>query len=208
MRDADIRAALRRHLDLEHSDDGTRVVEELGLSQGLVRIDVVAINGSLVGYEIKSDRDTLARLDEQQRIYSQVFDQVTIVTHVDHLAHVRERVPRWWGIIEAADQGVGVELIPRRQPRRNPRRDAYALVQLLWHDEVLSVLDRRGIATGIRHKPRRFAWQRAAERITLRELAEEVREIIKHRPVDWRQRQTRAAARPGSNGDSCLPSSM
>src|SRR5689334_5301680 len=116
MRDADIRAALRRHLDFEHSGDGTRVVEELGVSQGQVRIDLAAINGSLIGYEIKSDRDTLARLDEQQRIYSQVFDQVTIVTHGDHLERVRRQVPRWWGIIEAAERDAIVELIPRRPP--------------------------------------------------------------------------------------------
>ena len=38
-------------------------VEELGVCRGRVRVDVAVVNGTLHGYEIKSDRDSL-RLDD------------------------------------------------------------------------------------------------------------------------------------------------
>jgi hypothetical protein len=60
MRDRDVRAALLRRLSSDYADDAdTRIVEEMGVWSGSVRIDVAVINGELSGYELKSDRDTL-----------------------------------------------------------------------------------------------------------------------------------------------------
>jgi hypothetical protein len=62
MRDGDIRAALHAHLIVEHQEEpDTRFLDELSLC-GLVRVDVAVINGTLAGYELKSDQDTLRRL--------------------------------------------------------------------------------------------------------------------------------------------------
>ena len=53
-KDAAIRPVLLANLQ-QRSGPGTLIVEELGLCEGAVRIDVAAINGSIHGYEIKSD---------------------------------------------------------------------------------------------------------------------------------------------------------
>ena len=98
MRDLDIRRALRGEIALLYQDDpDTLVVEELGLCEGDARIDVAVINGSITGYEIKSERDTLDRLPSQMHIYSRCLTYVTVVATELHLAQIHAVVPRWWG---------------------------------------------------------------------------------------------------------------
>ena len=48
MRDRDVRAAVRQDLDARHGGDTeTRIVEEMGIWSGTVRIDIAVINGEL-----------------------------------------------------------------------------------------------------------------------------------------------------------------
>jgi hypothetical protein len=49
----------------------------------------------LWGYELKSERDTLERLPLQARIYSRVFDRVTLVTGLRHAGAAEDRIPGW-----------------------------------------------------------------------------------------------------------------
>src|SRR6266511_802692 len=69
--DAAIRPALRERLLRRHATDAdTVLIEELGLCRGKVRVDLALVNGSLHGFEIKSDRDSLRRLSAQVGLYS------------------------------------------------------------------------------------------------------------------------------------------
>ena len=184
MKDADIRASLWDHLSAgPAAASGGRLFDELGVCEGRVRIDLALVDDRLNGFEIKSDQDTLARLDEQQRLYSKVFDRVTIVAHGAHLSHVFERVPGWWGVMQAIGIGADiVRFIDRRAPVDNPAPDASAIVKLLWRDEVIAMLERRGLDRGVRSKPRRHAWKRAASALDISDLSNEVRLALKRRP--------------------------
>ena len=198
MKDCDIRAALWARLEARHaSEPDAKLFDELGVCEGRVRIDLALVNGRLNGFEIKSDQDTLGRLDEQQRLYSKVFDHVTIVLHGAHMSRVLDRVPEWWGVTQAIGIGADiVSFIDRRLPQQNPAPDALAIAQLLWRDEVIALLERRGIDRGIRSKPRRHAWKRAASSLSLPDLAAEVRDALKRRT--WRPgAPRRATAGPG-----------
>jgi len=63
MNDAGIRRNLHcKKLRRHHVDPDTLVVDELGLKHGKCRADIAVINGHLMGYEIKSDDDSLRRL--------------------------------------------------------------------------------------------------------------------------------------------------
>jgi hypothetical protein len=200
MKDCDIRGALWAHLDALHASDPDAVLlDELGVCEGRCRVDLAVVGDSLSGFEIKSDQDTLARLEEQQRLYSKVFDYVTIVAHGAHLARVIERVPDWWGVTQAIGIGsTSVAFIERRPAQKNPKPDPLAIAQLLWREEVIAVLERRGIDRGVRTKPRRQAWKRAASAIPLPELAAEVRDALKRR--SWRPlAPVRRADRSGSD---------
>src|SRR4051812_4946444 len=104
MRDRDIRGALWTLLHQEHKDDAdTLVLDELGICEGAARADVAVVNGSLAAFEIKSDRDTLARLPAQAEAYQRVFDQVTIIVGGRYIERIVEAVPDSWGIVQAAE---------------------------------------------------------------------------------------------------------
>src|SRR5690242_16512429 len=117
MRDADVRQAVLADLALEYQGDAsTRIVQEMGIWSGSVRIDVAVINGKLHGYELKSARDTLERLDAQAELYNQVFDHVTLVTAERHYYMAIKKIPRWWGISIAVPQKDGTVKIRQSRP--------------------------------------------------------------------------------------------
>lgn len=190
MRDSDVRRELH-HLDGgDHAQD-TLVIDELAVCQGAQRVDVAVINGELVGYEIKSERDTLERLPAQRDAYAQVFDRLYLVASEVHLETVKSRgmLGEWWGLLRAdADKAGTVTLHPEQPARLNPDVDALALAQLLWREEVLAALEERGLATGaLRRGSRRLMWRALTDQCELQEIAALVRRAIKARP-NWRGR--------------------
>src|SRR5688572_24501992 len=76
----------------------TIVLNELGLKNGEVRADIAVLNGKMIGYEIKTEKDNLLRLDSQAKIYSQIFDQAYIVVAEKHYSKAQTMLPHWWGI--------------------------------------------------------------------------------------------------------------
>lgn len=184
MRDIDIRRGLRRKLARSEDADAL-IVEEYGLCQGEVRIDVAVVNGALNGYEIKSDCDTLERLPAQRDVYGQVLDTVTLVFSGQRLDLIVQQVPYWWGIWQAVerDGDVGFETV--RQPVPNPSVVATSLVQCLWRDEAFSVLKEYNLHQGLERSPRRAIWERLAAALPLEDLKRIVRDRLKARQ-GWR----------------------
>lgn len=196
MKDRDIRVALREKLRLAHSGEhDTLFVDELGLCQGIARIDFAVINGSINGYEIKSEHDTLERLPGQQAIYNKTLDTVTIVASGSHIPKVMQTVPEWWGIMQAVSVGDLVDLVIIREASHNPHVDPFAVAQLLWRDEVLSLLKEMRLDHGMQNKPRRILWKKLVENRTAEELCAIIRRQLKVRE-NWR-----SALSPESYGD-------
>lgn len=183
MRDADVRAALLRDLAREFEGDmSTRIVQEMGIWSGSVRVDVAVINGALHGYELKSARDTLERLEGQAELYSQVFDQVTLVVADKHYYKAAKRIPKWWGISVAVPQQDGVVAIRgSRAPKQNKKVVPIQLARLLWRQELLEILSRHEIDRGVRSATVEVMASRAAERLSLSVLKDEVRQALKIR---------------------------
>src|SRR3712207_967810 len=99
LNDGLIRSALRRHVVARaRRAPGTAVCEEFSLNRGETRVDLAVVNGHLTAYEIKSDRDTLARLAGQMRVYNRVFDRLTLVFGWRLAAQALRLVPSWWGV--------------------------------------------------------------------------------------------------------------
>lgn len=193
MRDIDIRRTLLASITEQHPfDDGTIVVEELGLCQGTARVDVAAVNGTIHGYEIKSARDTLGRLEGQISVYSRVLTHVTVVAAENHIPGVLAAVPSWWGVSVARDDGDQVQISSVRNATQNSDVDPLALVQLLWREEAVAALEARGLAQGVRSKPRHVLWERLAAALPTENLILLVRDQLKRRPVGWRGSARRA----------------
>ncbi len=180
--DKDLRPGLRDRLLEGHEDDPeTVLIEELGLCKGRVRVDIAVVNGSLHGYEIKSDRDSLRRLKAQAEVYSRVMDHVTLVVGDRHLSEARKLVPDWWGILRFEATGGKPRFKSFRRAKRNPRLDTRALVELLWLEDAIDLLERHGAAKGLTGKPRREVWNRVCEVLGVQQVAEAVRSSLKAR---------------------------
>ena len=193
MRDIDIRRALLAEMDRLHPDkQNTLVVEELGVCQGLARIDVAVVNGTVHGFEIKSERDTLNRLKSQSDIYSRALEYVTIVASLSHIEGIEAIVPDWWGIWVAAEEGHEVGLVELRQPQPNPSLSAAALVQFLWRDEAFDILFEHELAKGMASKSRQHLWDRLSSSFEVGELGSLVRSRLKQRPSSWRSLASQA----------------
>lgn len=188
MRDCDIRPVLHAELQLAYRDDpSTLIMDELGLRHGESRVDVAVINGRLIGYEIKSDADTLDRLPGQIELYGQVLDRVTLVCGARHMSEARKLIPRWWGLDEAVSDLGGVVLREIRPPRDNPRPKALAIAELLWRDEAVALLDPGGKDRSIGKLRRDELYKLLATTWELTELRGAVRAALKAR-VRWRMR--------------------
>ena len=135
--DTDIRAALAATgfatfagLDL--------VLEEVECWRGYVRADYVCMNSNALSViEIKSDRDSLRRFDEQVRIYSAVADRVTLVVGWSLAAHALRGAPSWWDVVLAEREPTfNIRFVPLRDGAQNPGVTADALVAMLPIDDV------------------------------------------------------------------------
>ncbi len=180
--DAGIRPALRVDILAKHADDAdTRIIEELGLCRGQVRIDLAVVNGTLHGYEIKSERDSLRRLENQVQFYGQVLDRATLVVGENHLARSLDLVPEWWGVLCIHPTAKALRFRTVRRGRKNPCRDPRSIVELLWLDDAIDLLAKRGVVRGVRGKPRRIVWDRVCETFDVDEIAAAVRTRLKAR---------------------------
>lgn len=185
--DRQIRVPLRQFLCQEYCNDpDTVVIEELGLRHGFCRVDLAVVNGSLHGFEIKSDRDTFRRLARQAETYNRVLDFITVVVGERHANEIMGVPPPWWGIqLAKFDRLDGMKFIQVREPSENPSPDKLAIAKLLWRQEALAFLEKLGAAEGLRSKPRPLIYLRLAEVAGVDALRSYVRDRLRFRN-GWR----------------------
>ncbi len=143
MNDRIVRKAFHQHvLTNDHEKLDTFVIDEFGLRNGEARADIAVINGKMIGYEIKTENDTLIRLSNQVLAYNEVFDRIYIITTHSHLEKVVNIVPVWWGIyLIKPGTDLSYAFILHRKAQLNKWRGTLGLVRLLWKDEVLTILN-------------------------------------------------------------------
>jgi len=187
MNDAQIRSSLhRKKLQRQHADPDTLVVDELGLRHGACRADVAVISGHLIGYEIKSDEDSLTRLAGQIDAYGAVFDMATAVVAERHLVGALGMLPEWWGVIAASEGARGtVHFGSVRRGGRNPSSDDFAVAQLLWKAEVERELTKHGFSGPTFRQKKSILYGLLVDVLGPRELRRVVRESMKSR-TEWR----------------------
>jgi len=201
MNDTQIREGLHKKLlKRHHICKDTLVVNELGLRHGTNRADIVVINGNLVGYEIKSDKDSLHRLKEQVPAYTSVFDWSSVVVGTRHKTVIESLVPDNWGVI-VSYQGPrgGVHFETLRVARRNQAVDPFAIAQLLWRDEAVAILAEKDVPARVLRQCRSVLYKHLVEMLSLSELQSRVRAFLKNRR-NWRH-----PAQPFQDGGLCRP---
>lgn len=159
-----IRSVLRGILEKkreQYREQGHKVeiFDELGVQHGANRIDYALINGIMCGFEIKSDRDTLDRLPEQVKEFSEVFDELTLIVGKRHLYNAIHQIPDWWGVWLAKEDDNGlVDIQIIRDPQKNKYQDIKSIARLLWKEEALKILEERNEAKGLRNKSREIIY--------------------------------------------------
>jgi hypothetical protein len=141
MTEPQLRGALRSRLEAALTLGAGRIIEELGVEQGSARIDVALITDRLLGFEIKSDRDTFHRLSNQIHAYNRVFGEITLVTGSALLEDALRLLPSWWGMMAAdCDSAGSISLSLVREAQKNPLQEALSVAMLLWKTEAIEVL--------------------------------------------------------------------
>lgn len=183
LKDVDIRNLLFKSLENEYKNHlDTKIVNEMGVLHGKSRVDIAVINGTLHGYEIKSESDNLLRLPNQVKDYNLVFEKMTIVTQRKYLEEVRRIIPKWWGIILVTHPREGqINLRRLRNSKSNPLKDSLALSTLLWRDEAIEILKEKDLLKGYLSKPKKIIYQRISEYIPYIELKVIVSEKLRER---------------------------
>jgi hypothetical protein len=68
------------------------------------KADLIILNGTATVYEIKSERDTLARLSHQLEAYSRVFPRLVVITAEQHVAQILEHTDERVGVFSLSDR--------------------------------------------------------------------------------------------------------
>lgn len=99
------------------------------------RADLALANGRLVGFEIKSQKDSLKRWLSQMTAYSNVFDEIWLCSHGKHLHRALEITEKHIGVLVVDDSG---SITVVRYATENTKLNFYDLSGLLWKDELLN----------------------------------------------------------------------
>lgn len=180
--DRDIRRALLSGDGPLALAQGAEILEEVRIWGGHVRADyVLSSPDAIFVVEIKSDRDTLRRFEEQVRVYSSFADRVVLVVGWSVAAEALHAAPSWWDVWLAERPPTGQTLlIPLRDGASNPGARALSLARMLPVEEARNVAVAAGLlecATTTRsHDLRRLL----AERLTLSELRVAVGKWLTH----------------------------
>jgi len=182
MRDPEIRNILHSYLSVKNNHiEETIIVDELNIKNGLARIDVAVINGSIHGYEIKSEVDTLNRLESQMLYYNSSLEKISIVVNPKHTKNVTKKIPYWWGIIEV-DEYENINEI--REAEDNNYLIILDALTFLWKNELVNIFTKFNIDY-------KKSWNRStlievlAEKLGQKILLNEIRQALKLRK-NWR----------------------
>lgn len=182
MRDQDIRTILHSYLAEQNKNlKETIIVDELNVKNGLARVDIAVINGSIHGYEIKSEVDTLNRLTNQIEHYNSSLEKITIAVNSNHKEKVFDIVPDWWGVIEVDENSEIAEL---RKSEENPLLSISDLLMFLWKDEMINILEKNKVKYR-KSSNRNALVNTMTQSINKENLLLEVRQALKSRK-NWR----------------------
>jgi len=92
------KSALTRKILLgKHSLRSASMLTEFRV--GRCKADLVILNGTATVYEVKSERDSLSRLEQQIIDYSKVFAQIYVIAGENHVDAVMSSVPKDVGVM-------------------------------------------------------------------------------------------------------------
>lgn len=119
-----------------------RFFEEFRLGRK-TRADALLVTESeMIGFEFKSDKDTLARLEHQIHDYERFCDRNYLVTGQKYIEKAPEELPEHWGIYLVYlndEETLQLECIRKAQPNAKRMR-LHNQLRLLWRSELIPII--------------------------------------------------------------------
>jgi hypothetical protein len=110
---------------------------------GECKADLAILNGTSTVYEVKSERDSLSRLERQVTAYGNVFAQVYVIAAADHVEAVISSVPGYVGILRLNSRH---QISTLREAADQPERTSPAAIfDSIRTDEARLILLSQGV---------------------------------------------------------------
>lgn len=126
----------RKILIGRHSMKSSTMLSEFRV--GTNKADLVLLNGCSTCYEIKTEYDSLVRLEDQLTSYTKIFNKVVVVCASKMITEVIHLIPDNVGVIEFTDSCI---LKPIREPHENYSIDLELMMKSLRKEEYLSIAE-------------------------------------------------------------------
>jgi hypothetical protein len=134
-------AVTQRILFGRHSLQTASMLNEFRV--GECKADIAILNGTATVYEVKSERDSLSRLERQVTAYAKVFASVYVITADTHVDAVINSVPPEVGILRLNNRHQISTL--RDAPARPDRTSPAAIFDSIRTEEAKMILASEGI---------------------------------------------------------------
>lgn len=106
---------------------------------GTNKADCVILNGKSICYEIKTDYDSLIRLNDQLDAYTQIFDEVYVVCSKKHIDSVLKNVDSSIGVLNLSEKSTFQEI---RKANNTREKNKKLLIQSLRQSEYLELFEK------------------------------------------------------------------
>ena len=134
-----------REILFEHYETGglrQRFFEEFCFGHKTRADALLVTEHELIGFEFKSDKDTLSRLARQVHDYERFCDRNYLVTGKKFVEKAPEELPEHWGIYCVYlddNQTLQLECIRKAQPNKKRMR-LHNQLRLLWRSELIPII--------------------------------------------------------------------
>jgi hypothetical protein len=140
------KAALTHKILLgKHSLHSASMLNEFRV--GECKADIAILNGTATVYEVKSERDSLNRLERQVKAYSEVFARVYVITSDCYVDAVHSLVPKDIGILCLNSRHQISTL--REAPDRPERTSPAAIFDCIRTEEARMILLSHGVSVPV-----------------------------------------------------------
>lgn len=179
LREQDVKIALIDWLYKKGMLSDATIINEMVVANWSRRADLAIANGSLQAFEIKSDFDSLKRLDGQLKIFKSSFEKVTIVCAPKFTCEVSKRVSSDVGVVEFQSNNGSVRFKVIQKGRICSRLNKVAYLDFLLKTELKDLLNQHGITFS--NELHRDCLEVLASKISLNKIRDFVIASIKNR---------------------------
>lgn len=140
LKDAQMRSILFEYY--ENKGRRLRFFEEFWIGRKTRTDALLVTEEEIIGFEFKSDKDTLARLERQIHDYERFCDRNYLVTGQKFKEKAPQEIPEHWGIYCVyLDDGEALQLECIRKAQPNSKRmRLHNQLRILWRSELIPII--------------------------------------------------------------------